>query len=301
MRIYNPGLGKFLSVDPLSRQYPWYTPYQFAGNKPIWCKDLDGAEEWYYWNEMLGWTKSKLAAGPKDQNIMNKSGYYTTNQTAAMKKSWDDEAAAIRWRGNEEKRRYDYEQGVKDYNAHQNPFYIIGRYMTPAGGIVEGIQDCKEGSYYWATFNFTTAFFEAKGLLSMFKSARIADIWAMKPFERGTAMEKFLKNWGYDGYFHTGEISQFFKGIDFWKDGLGVSLKTVNAQASFSFENIIKNIDDLVDMRSAGSISSHGTELKISEVRLDIAVPEGYDVKVLDNVKKYAEANKVEVNIFEIK
>jgi len=25
-----------LSVDPLTRSYPWYTPYQFAGNKPIW-------------------------------------------------------------------------------------------------------------------------------------------------------------------------------------------------------------------------------------------------------------------------
>jgi RHS repeat-associated protein len=46
-RIYNPRLGKFLSVDPLSDSYPWYTPYQFAGNKPIWAIDLDGLEEYY--------------------------------------------------------------------------------------------------------------------------------------------------------------------------------------------------------------------------------------------------------------
>ncbi|SDH43115.1 RHS repeat-associated core domain-containing protein [Chitinophaga filiformis] len=45
MRVYDPRLGKFLSVDPLTKQYPWYTPYQFAGNKPIWAIDLDGAEE----------------------------------------------------------------------------------------------------------------------------------------------------------------------------------------------------------------------------------------------------------------
>jgi RHS repeat-associated protein len=44
-RIYNPAIGKFLSVDPLTQSYPWYTPYQFAGNKPIWCIDLDGLEE----------------------------------------------------------------------------------------------------------------------------------------------------------------------------------------------------------------------------------------------------------------
>ena len=44
-RIYNPRIGRFLSVDPLTASYPWYTPYQFAGNKPIRFIDLDGLEE----------------------------------------------------------------------------------------------------------------------------------------------------------------------------------------------------------------------------------------------------------------
>jgi RHS repeat-associated protein len=44
-RIYNPSLGRFLSVDPLTANYPWYTPYQFAGNNPIKFIDLDGLEE----------------------------------------------------------------------------------------------------------------------------------------------------------------------------------------------------------------------------------------------------------------
>lgn len=47
-RVYNPRLGKFLSVDPLTKSYPWYTPYQFAGNKPVWAIDLDGLEELIY-------------------------------------------------------------------------------------------------------------------------------------------------------------------------------------------------------------------------------------------------------------
>jgi len=53
MRMYDPRLGKFLSVDPLTQSYPWYTPYQFAGNKPIWCVDLDGLEEYYTTNGTL--------------------------------------------------------------------------------------------------------------------------------------------------------------------------------------------------------------------------------------------------------
>jgi len=43
-RIYNPSIAKFLSVDPLAANYPYFTPYQFAGNKPVMFIDLDGAE-----------------------------------------------------------------------------------------------------------------------------------------------------------------------------------------------------------------------------------------------------------------
>ena len=43
-RIYNPRLCKFLSVDPLAKSYPWYSPFQFAGNNPIKFIDLDGLE-----------------------------------------------------------------------------------------------------------------------------------------------------------------------------------------------------------------------------------------------------------------
>ena len=47
-RIYNPSIAKFLSVDPLTQEYPWYTPYQFARNKPIWAIDVDGLEEFIF-------------------------------------------------------------------------------------------------------------------------------------------------------------------------------------------------------------------------------------------------------------
>jgi|GEM_PF-2919138 len=38
---------RFLSVDPLASKYPYYTPYQFAGNTPIQAIDLDGLEPAY--------------------------------------------------------------------------------------------------------------------------------------------------------------------------------------------------------------------------------------------------------------
>jgi RHS repeat-associated protein len=48
MRIYDTRLVRFLSVDPLFKSFPWYTPYQFAGNTPIQAIDLDGEEEKHY-------------------------------------------------------------------------------------------------------------------------------------------------------------------------------------------------------------------------------------------------------------
>ncbi len=44
MRIYDTRLGKFLTIDPLTNQYPFYSSYQFASNCPIMAIDIDGLE-----------------------------------------------------------------------------------------------------------------------------------------------------------------------------------------------------------------------------------------------------------------
>ncbi|MCR6720413.1 MAG: hypothetical protein NVV59_08975 [Chitinophagaceae bacterium] len=45
MRIYDPRLGRFLSVDPLENDFPWNSPYSFSEGDPINYIDLDGAEK----------------------------------------------------------------------------------------------------------------------------------------------------------------------------------------------------------------------------------------------------------------
>ncbi|MFM6952426.1 MAG: RHS repeat domain-containing protein, partial [Bacteroidota bacterium] len=45
MRINDCRLGRFLSVDPLTKDYPYLTPYAFAENDVIRCIDLDGLEK----------------------------------------------------------------------------------------------------------------------------------------------------------------------------------------------------------------------------------------------------------------
>ncbi|MDP1726287.1 MAG: RHS repeat-associated core domain-containing protein [Bacteroidota bacterium] len=43
-RIYDPRIGRFLSVDPLTKTYPEFTPYAFAENRVIEGNDLEGLE-----------------------------------------------------------------------------------------------------------------------------------------------------------------------------------------------------------------------------------------------------------------
>ncbi|MCA6437410.1 MAG: hypothetical protein IM600_03765 [Bacteroidetes bacterium] len=44
-RIYDPRLGRWLSIDPLFKDRPFATPYQFCSNNPIFYVDPDGNSE----------------------------------------------------------------------------------------------------------------------------------------------------------------------------------------------------------------------------------------------------------------
>jgi RHS repeat-associated protein len=46
MRVYDPRLGRFLSVDPLFKSYPWNSSYAFAENDVIRSIDLDGLDKY---------------------------------------------------------------------------------------------------------------------------------------------------------------------------------------------------------------------------------------------------------------
>lgn len=46
LRIYDPRLGRFLSVDPLTEEYPWNSSYAFAENDVIRAIDIEGAEKY---------------------------------------------------------------------------------------------------------------------------------------------------------------------------------------------------------------------------------------------------------------
>jgi RHS repeat-associated protein len=76
-RMYDSRLGRFFSVDPLTANYPYYTPYQFAGNTPIIAMDLEGLEPKFMIDKNGKLTKPVIsllnAAFDFDVNIMEET------------------------------------------------------------------------------------------------------------------------------------------------------------------------------------------------------------------------------------
>ena len=81
MRIYNPALGKFLSVDPLAQKYPFASPYAFCLNNPILFIDKDGREVFIY-----GADAGKAVAALQTKTSLQLSYDAKTGQLTALGK-----------------------------------------------------------------------------------------------------------------------------------------------------------------------------------------------------------------------
>ena len=71
MRMYNPKLARFFSVDPFVRTFSYFSPYQYAANDVIRCIDIEGAESGVViWSP---WVRDKVepAIKNKDYKLAN--------------------------------------------------------------------------------------------------------------------------------------------------------------------------------------------------------------------------------------
>ena len=46
-RVHDPRVGRFFAVDPLTKDYPWNSPYAFSENCVINAVELEGLEKSY--------------------------------------------------------------------------------------------------------------------------------------------------------------------------------------------------------------------------------------------------------------
>ena len=56
--MHDPRVGRFFAVDPLTSQYPHYTPYSTFDNNPVLYTDPSGADvptEFTRWERIKNW------------------------------------------------------------------------------------------------------------------------------------------------------------------------------------------------------------------------------------------------------
>jgi RHS repeat-associated protein len=81
-RIYNSGLGRFLSTDPIGQKYPWQTTYAYYCNSPISILDFLGLGDqpnWYSDNSNKNKREIK-----KFRGILNKQDREKFDQISKM-------------------------------------------------------------------------------------------------------------------------------------------------------------------------------------------------------------------------
>jgi uncharacterized protein RhaS with RHS repeats len=110
MRIYDPRVGRFLSVDPFTKKYSGLTPYQFASNTPIQAIDFDGLEAWKVTKQ---WTPELI------QQYQNESASIMENLKSANKRyiCEDFAIAALATFAKNNGLPFKWETGAKSFDA----------------------------------------------------------------------------------------------------------------------------------------------------------------------------------------
>jgi hypothetical protein len=85
-------VGRFLSVDPIMKQYPMLTPYQFSSNSPIQNIDLDGKEGTRYTINISGQPVVEIVNLKVYVNVTNSTAYANGIFAGA---AYQDEAAIV--------------------------------------------------------------------------------------------------------------------------------------------------------------------------------------------------------------
>lgn len=86
-RIYDPRLGRWLSLDPLMTKYPDLSPYSYSGNSPILFTDFDGQD----FGVKIDNVKKTIVIVANVYTVSNK----TTNQAKAAANMWNTKTAVI--------------------------------------------------------------------------------------------------------------------------------------------------------------------------------------------------------------
>ena len=138
-RIYDPMLGRFLSVDPLLKDFPWNSCYAFAENDVIRSIDLEGLEKAIY--TITRRTEGTTQIKTVDVKILDIPGPLGNGAAVILNK---DGVKSYMY-GEKSK---DLKSFVTHYEGRDREVYPSLEGGAPTGGIGHKLTDSKERKDY---------------------------------------------------------------------------------------------------------------------------------------------------------
>lgn len=234
-RISDTRIGRFLSIDPLSLKYPELTPYQFAGNTPIWASDIDGLEA----RIKTIYTNNK---GKTCIDIKNAKDY-TWSEWKAIKSAM---FAGFGW--TEKSPGFEWSKGFKNYNYRKLKANDPSGYDGPEGGV---LTIDSRGSITKLSFEYELGSASPKGPKPATMKESIKMGWeGFKMIWKDEGVTEVRNNIlsGFSLIIGLGELQ---KGIEFWKAA-----------------GVLSDVDDL--LKASENIKNNDLKVFINSFKLII-------------------------------
>jgi RHS repeat-associated protein len=321
--LYDGRLARFISVDPDERIYPFMSPYCYAANNPVILIDKDGrgpqvaltSNPYHSSGKRYNFKASQIQIIEfiPDVNLSYQENLRQANQILR--------AARLKWQI--QLLQHEYASFPVEMGGHE-VLDLMG--LVPVVGeifdVVNGIWYASEGDALNASLSMSSAipalgYFATGSKLSL-KGAKAlkyakgleraalavrknADrVWAMNPLKRGKVIERTLALLDYKGWDNVGELLYgYFPTIDFWKDNMVVSMKSISKVAidNKAFQGILDNMDEL---SSAVFRDPNGEVIEGMTRIIDVVVEKGTDRKLLQPIfDRAAELGNITVKITE--
>jgi hypothetical protein len=141
--MHDPRVGRFFAIDPLSKSYPWNSPYAFSENRLIDCGELEGLEK----ATRLIPMKTDKPVFKKDKNVSvlqrvnnaldNVLGFVANNTVGAVVNASADVQDLIT--GETTLTVYDVFNSTEDYFSEAKKYYNKTPIKKIAKDFVEGL------------------------------------------------------------------------------------------------------------------------------------------------------------------
>jgi RHS repeat-associated protein len=305
-RVHDPRVGRFLSIDPLSKSYPSSTPYSISANCPILFVDHDGKHPiiaWLIRNASIAFVTDVFVQASVNYIFSeNHSAVEAIKGVDLLDAGWNGVTNSIRLSAKYQvalNGGYAVAKGYwkhgSDYTSEQAMFdFLLGGGIAAISDKLTDIVARKGGTFLYNQLkskNWNAG--KIRDLLQAWGFGK--DVWHWEAdgiVSVGVAREmrgNLIEDWVHASVYTVKkgftQTPYSNKMVDFVSDNLDVSVKSVKSMDASWYSRMTKHVDDLVTYSS----SNGPTQL---DVRYNA---NGYDQSLMDRLIEYGENRGINV------